>query len=217
MAYLWLSLAVAAKLWPLILFPALTGWKPGRIFRASAILLAVAVLSSMPFGPAVFGNRDFTSGFLGGWRNNDSLFGVVLALSHNIYRAKYLTFGVVAIAAIAISLTRWTLERKFLATITALLAFASNVHPWYLTWLLPMLSVEPVTALFLWISLVPLFYEPVIGWVELHRWTPVGGMRWWVYGAVAVQWVVSRLPLIANQNASQQSVHPAIRRPEQSP
>jgi hypothetical protein len=191
MAYLWLSLAVAAKFWPLILFPSFTGWKPDRVLRAIAILFAVAFFAALPFGSAVFENRDFTSGFLGGWRNNDSLFGIVLALAKDVYRAKYLTYALVAASAILISLTRWTLEQKLLATVTSLLAFSSNVHPWYLTWLLPMLTVEPVAALLLLISLVPLFYEPVIGWVELHQWTPVGRMRWLVYGAVLFQFAVT--------------------------
>jgi alpha-1,6-mannosyltransferase len=193
MAYLWLSLAAAAKLWPVILFPAFTGWRSRQAVIALAILSAVAVITSLPFGQAIVSNRDFTSGFLGGWRNNDSLFGLILNAVHDPYRAKHITFALVAASALAFSLTRWTLERKVLATVSALLLFSSNVHPWYATWLLPPLVVECVPAALLFISLVPVFYESVPAWITLHEWNGVSWLRWPVYGGVLVAWLAGIL------------------------
>ncbi len=202
-AYLWLALAAAAKIWPLILFPALTGWKPRRMLTAGACLATVALATSLPFGMAVLSNRDFTSGFLGGWRNNDSLFGVILALSGDPYRAKYIAFALTAVAALVISATHLTLERKMLATVAAMLLVSSNVHPWYASWLLPMLVLEPVPAGLLFLCLVPVFYEAVIGWALLREWNGLSWLRWPVYGGVAVAgvvsvWVQKKLLLIKN-------------------
>jgi len=124
------------------------------------------------------------SGFLGGWRNNDSLHGLLLWMTGDVYRAKYLAFGVVAAAAIAVSLLKWPLEKASLAVIAIMLIVSSNVHPWYLTWLLPMLAFYPVPALLLWTALVPLAYHVLIRWLELGEWQGSTPLRWWIYGPV---------------------------------
>jgi len=181
-----LSLAAAAKVWPLLLFPAFTGWKPRRIVQGVVILSGVAACVVIPYGWSVFDNRDFTSGFVGGWRNNDSLFGLVLALVGDPRFAKRTTFVAIGILSIVISLLRWPLERKALATVGALLAFSSNVHPWYATWLLPMVVIDPIPAALLFVSLVPLFYESVIGWTINREWIGVSWLRWPVYAGVLI-------------------------------
>lgn len=191
-AYLLLSCAAGAKLWPAALFPAFTEWKPRQVLLAACILAAVITGLAMPFGGPVISNLDFTSGFLGGWRNNDSVFGVVLRLARDPYRAKRIVYALTAAAVLGISLTRWPLERKALWTICSILLFSSNVHPWYLSWLLPLLAVEPAPALLLFVSVVPVFYEAVIGWTELGVWNGVSGLRWWVYGGVALTFLISR-------------------------
>jgi hypothetical protein len=200
-AYFWLSFAAAAKIWPLALFPSITGWRARPVATAAAVLAGVAAAVSLPFGWAIFANRDFASGFLGGWRNNDSIFGLVLSLVGDPYRAKHITFALTAAAAIAISALRWPLERKLLAVTAAVLAFSSNVHPWYLTWMLPMLTAEPFLPLLVGICVVPVFYEPVIAWTLLHEWQGVHQTRWLVYGAVGllgILWLIRRRSLSSN-------------------
>ena len=192
-AAVFLSVAAALKIWPLLLFPALTGWRPRRLAVGAGTLVALALVTVAPFGSAVFDNRDFTSGFLGGWRNNDSLFGMVLALVSDPYLAKYITFALVAAAAIAVSLTPWQLERKALATVAAMLACSSNVHPWYAAWLLPMMVIVPAPAGLLFVSAVPVFYEVLIGWNLLGEWNGVSWLRWPVYGGVVIVLLASRL------------------------
>lgn len=193
MAYLWLSLAAAAKIWPILLFPAFIRWRWRQILVALVILGAVGALAILPFGLDAFSNRNFASGFLGGWRNNDSVFGIVLALVKDPYRAKHITFAMVAITAVVISFTRMTLERKAMATAAALLLFSSNVHPWYATWLLPALVVDTVPAALLFVSLVPVFYESVITWKIAHVWNGLSWLRWPVYAGVMLTLLVSSL------------------------
>lgn len=81
---------------------------------------------------------------------------------------------------------------KALTAIAALLAFSSNVHPWYATWLTPMLVVEPMPAALLFVSVVPVFYESVIGWTILHQWNGLSWLRWPVYVGTALTWFVGR-------------------------
>jgi len=181
-----LSLAAAAKFWPLVLFPAFIGWKGWRPRRWQQwlVLLPIAALLAWPYRSDVTENIRFMSGFLGGWRNNDSLHGLLLWMTGDVYRAKYLAFGVVAAAAIAVSLLKWPLEKASLAVIAIMLIVSSNVHPWYLTWLLPMLAFYPVPALLLWTALVPLAYHVLIRWLELGEWQGSTPLRWWIYGPV---------------------------------
>ena len=202
-AALLLSIAAAAKTWPLLLFPALTEWRWQRVWRAGVTLLGVGAVAIAPFGLAAFSNRDFASGFLGGWRNNDSLFGLILALAGDVYRAKYITFGLVALSAVVASLvveerhdgagSHAALESKAFITVAAMLAFSSNVHPWYATWLLPMMVVVPAPAALLFVSVVPVFYEVLIAWTLLGEWNGVSWLRWPVYAGVAIVLVASRL------------------------
>ena len=47
---------------------------------------------AIPYLTDVTENAQFMSGFVGGWRNNDSFFGLLLYLTGDLYRAKYLAF-----------------------------------------------------------------------------------------------------------------------------
>jgi hypothetical protein len=121
------------------------------------------------------------SGFVGGWRNNDSLFGFILWVARDQYRAKYTAFALIAAAAVWIAVRQPNLARACLWTIVALLFIASNCHPWYLTWFLPLLAVELSAGLLLWTALVPLSYSVWPGWVATGIWEGVTPFRWFIY------------------------------------
>jgi hypothetical protein len=72
-----------------------------------------------------------------------------------------------------------------------MLAVSANVHPWYLSWLLPFLVRQPVPGLLLWMALMPLAYESVIWWHMLGQWTQSPEVRWWIYLPVATMLAVS--------------------------
>ena len=67
-------------------------------------------------------NAQFMSGFVGGWRNNDSLFGAILYLMGDLYRAKYLTFALIGAVALWLAIREWPLERIALWTIVVAVA-----------------------------------------------------------------------------------------------
>lgn len=193
-----LSLAAAAKIWPLLLFPIFIGWKSWRPqrWRQWSVLLPIAGLLALPYWSDVTENVRFMSGFLGGWRNNDSLFGLLLWLTGDIYRAKYLAFAIVISMSLFAAFRGWPLEKAVLTAVVAMLMFSANCHPWYLAWFLPLLAFLPVPALLLWTALMPLAYHVVIRWVELHEWRGSTGMRWLiyvpVYGLLVGRWLLKR-------------------------
>ena len=181
-----LGLAVATKIWPVLLFPLFIGWKRNRPLRYWQWLAAVAIfgLLFLPYWTNVGENLRFMSGFMGGWRNNDSLYGILLRLTGDLYHAKYTAFAIVAITVAILTLRQLPLERAALWAIAIMLMVSANCHPWYLTWLLPLLVLLPVPALLLWTALAPLAYSAVISWVTLGEWQGSNTFRWYEYAPV---------------------------------
>lgn len=179
-----LSLAVAAKIWPILLFPAFIlspgGGKP-RWYQW-LILFPILGLFAMPYLDNVTENAQFLSGFVGGWRNNDSLFGAILWYSGgDLYQAKYTAAGLITAIVIGIALFARTLEKAALWSITAVLLISANCHPWYLTWFAPLLVFYPATPLLLWSALMPLSYSVLIRWLNLGEWDGSTPLRWFIY------------------------------------
>ena len=175
------SLAVYTKYWPILLIPYFDT-RRGLVAVLAGAALFIPYLGDLA---KLEQNARYLSGFVGGWRNNDSLYGLLLALTGDAHHAKYLAFALIAVAWILIARLTWPLERKCLALIIALLLLSANVHPWYLTWMLPFLTRQPFLPAMVWIVLAPLFYAPLFDWWWLHHWDGVRDSRWLVYGGVA--------------------------------
>lgn len=185
-AFTALSLAACAKIWPLVLFPIFIGWRGWRPCRwyQWTVLAPIAVVLALPYWSDVSENADFMTGFMGGWRNNDSLYGLLLWITGDQYPAKHTAMGIVVTVALLVTLLRWSRERASLTVVVVMLLVSSNCHPWYLTWILPLLAFHPVSGLLLWTVLAPLAYRVVIDWALLGRWEGSTPWRWWIYGPV---------------------------------
>jgi len=186
LAFALLGVAIAAKVWPLALVPLFLGWGPRGPLRSrqSLIMLPVVGLFLAPYGTGLIRNIPFLSGFLGGWRNNDSLYGVLLWLWGGQYAAKYSAFAIVAAAAAWVTVRKWSLTRGSLAVIVTMLLVSANCHPWYLSWMLVLLPLHPSLWLLLWEALVPLAYQVLPAWEILGEWDGSAPLRWLVYGPV---------------------------------
>jgi hypothetical protein len=210
-AFAALSLAVAAKLWPILLFPIFAGWRRNRPRRWYQCWVALPILGLflLPYWTNVTENMQFASGFMGGWRNNDSLFEIIFWLAKDIYRAKYAAFAIVAITVLILTLRQIPLDRACLTAIAVMLMISANCHPWYLTWLLPLLVLFPVPALLLWTALAPLAYAGVISWVILGVWRTPDEFRWLeyvpVYSMLIGSWLVSQM--ISRRRSPRSSAH----------
>ena len=201
LAYGCLGIAAAAKLWPVILIPlfithSLRAPSPtirdplpsrdrkGAVLQLAAglaLFTAIPIACFLPYRGNIVENLRFMSGFVGGWRNNDLLFGLLLRITSDPDRVKYLSFAILATLVLAIAWMRWPIERSVILTIVALLMVASNCHPWYLAWFLPLLVVEPWSPLLLWTALMPLTYVVLLDWVALGVWNGSTSIRWYVY------------------------------------
>lgn len=179
-AFLSLTLGAAAKFWPLLLFPAflLRARRMRPLFPALALALALAAAY---WSPATE-NARFLSGFIGGWRNNDSLFGLLLWAAGGVEsRAKLAAFACIGLSTAYAAFAVRGLERSAAVTILATLVFSSNSHPWYLTWLVPLLPFLPLPGLLLWTALVPIAYHVLIDWITRGVWIHEGPLRYLIY------------------------------------
>jgi hypothetical protein len=184
-----LSLGVAAKFWPLLLFPSTLERSPRRVLAALLVIPILAVCF-LPFVADLTRTAQFMTGFVGGWRNNDAIYGATLWLAHeDVYLAKYLTFLWIAALVAFIWWRRMPLYEAWLATLAGTLLLTSNIHPWYLTWFVPLLAFRPVPALLLWQALVPLAYQVRIDYELLGQWNGVVPERWLIHGPV-LAWIV---------------------------
>jgi hypothetical protein len=182
-AFAALSLAACAKIWPLVLFPVFVGrrgWRPARWWQW-VVIVPVTALLSWSYWSDVEENVRFLSGFVGGWRNNDSLFGLLLWATGDPFRAKTVAFALMAVAVLFVWWKRWPLEKASLLVISVMLLVSANCHPWYLSWIVPLLAVVPVPAFLLWIALMPLAYRVVIAWALLGQWDGSTPWRWLIY------------------------------------
>jgi alpha-1,6-mannosyltransferase len=202
-AFTALAFAAVSKIWPAILFPIFIAWRPRRSLW-SLIALPILGLATLPYltstvrWSGIDENFRYMSGFLGGWRNNDSLFGILLwAAGNDFYLAKKFAFAIVCITVAAVIALRWPPERSTLTVIAVLLMVSANCHAWYLTWMLPMLVVYPVPPLLLWTTLAPVAHTAVIRWIEAGEWNGSTTARYYeyvpVYLALAIWLLALRL------------------------
>jgi alpha-1,6-mannosyltransferase len=174
-AFAALAVATMAKFWPAMLFPFFALRREGGrwrfYWRESLTALAVAAALAAPYGPSVAEAGELLRGFVGGWRNNDSLFGLVLrAADGDFERATRIVSLGLAVALAGLWVLRPALSRAALWAPVALLLLAANCFPWYLVWFLPLLAVHPNAALLLWTSTAVLAYHVLIPYRILGEW-----------------------------------------------
>ncbi len=185
----WLGLSALAKLFPLALLP-LFGRRVRPWFLAIPVLLVVA--GYLPYVPADGSLLTSPRAYAERWRSNESLFAVMeegiastglpsaakrWADAHGVdslYAQPHMlargAAGVVALSVL-LFLTAWLsrpgrmLERAiFLFTGTVLL-LGPVMHPWYLLWILPWLTLFPSPAWIALSGLIPLSYTGA-GWAR---------------------------------------------------
>jgi alpha-1,6-mannosyltransferase len=182
-----LGFAAAAKWWPLMLLPALA-----RSWKDWAWALVIPGVLMIPYLPGLtLENARHASGFVGGWRNNDFLFSTILHLAGDQYPAKYTAFAIAGAVALAMGYAPWPRPARALVAITALLAVSANVHPWYLTWIVPLLVWTPSAPHWLWVALMPLAYETAICWNVLGEWSQSPEIRPLIYLPLMAMTLVS--------------------------
>jgi hypothetical protein len=170
-----LAAATMAKFWPVILFPFFALQRvDGRWqlrWKAALAAAPVAFALSLPYWGAVSNVTELLEGFVGGWRNNDSLYGWIYERANwDFDRGTVWVSRVLAVALAALWALQLRLERAALWAAVILLFLSANCFPWYLSWFLPLLALCPNVGLLLWTSTVVLAYHVLIPYTTLGEW-----------------------------------------------
>ncbi len=171
-----LVVATLCKFWPVVLAPYLLLTRDGRRWRVEwtglATAAGVGLVLCLPYWTSVASVRDVLAGLMGGWRNNDSLFALLVHLTGgDLQSAASLAKWALVITVGSLRFLRMPPLAGELAAICALLLLSANCFPWYLTWMLPLLAVHPIPALLLWTALVPLAYHVVPAYEATGSWS----------------------------------------------
>lgn len=195
LAFAALTLATTAKFWPVILFPFLlfdrgaNGWKPR--WKPALISIPVGLAVTLPYLRDISNVSDLLKGFVGGWRNNDSLYALIYEYTNQDFdRGTEIVTWLLALGLVAIFSLRLERTRAAIAAIAVLLFLSANCFPWYLGWFLPLLALRSNSALLLWTGLVPLAYNVLIPYGVLGDWQELEGYRaleyWPVFGMLVL-------------------------------
>ncbi len=209
-----LALAAGCKVWPVLLLPSLMRPLAAHWRQALAPLLIFGTIASLLAAPVLWAGFSQDSGFVAysqSWQRNDALFGFIAWLTARLLDALSLTSldaGRIArfvvalvIVGVAVGINRNDIEepaetaRRFLFVAALLFLLSPTQYPWYYSWLLPFLVIQPSMPLLLMTALLPLYYlrfafedfdfaataERVFAWIQFG---PVLGMLAW-------QWLVA--------------------------
>ncbi len=188
-AFAALTSAALAKFWPAMLFPFLLLERAdGRWtlrWRPALVALPIAALVCLPYLAGIGAVQEMLEGFVGGWRNNDSLYGWIYEWADKDFdRGTAIVMRLLLGGLAAIWALQLERSKAALAAITLLLLLSANCFPWYLSWFLPFLALYPAAGLLLWTALVALAYNILIPYGALGEWLPLDGFRALEYAPV---------------------------------
>ncbi|MDJ0765764.1 MAG: hypothetical protein QNJ97_22460 [Myxococcota bacterium] len=152
-----LSLAMAAKLFPVLLFPIFAArlWQGDRrkLFVGSAVAIVIATAAYLPFLAA--GERIFsgTSAFAGSWEMNAGPFALIqwIAGTLSLEQARLIARSVSILAMVGIVLfaahraanTRLGYIQAAVTVMGGAFLLSPVQNPWYLAWALPFVCLVP--------------------------------------------------------------------------
>ena len=176
-----LAVATMCKFWPAVLSPFLLVTRDERRWRVewTGVLAsaAVGIVLCLPYWNSIVSVGYVLAGLMGGWRNNDSLFALLVHLAGGeLTPAALAAMSALVITVGSLRFLRLPPVAGELAAVCALLLLSANCFPWYLTWMLPLLAVHPMPALLLWTALVPLAYHVVPAYEATGTWHYVSAL-----------------------------------------
>jgi hypothetical protein len=150
-------------------------WWGGPLFAAAAFLFTLPYVgagSGLLRGLITYAER---------WRNNASLYDVLLAATAQDVVATGIALGIVGGMAVRFAWLKTEPLRASFLLLAAVLLVSPSVFPWYVTWLVPFLCFFPDPALVLWTVTVLLSYHVLIDFTALGQWHYTTWLVWFEY------------------------------------
>lgn len=192
-----LSLAVGAKLWPVLWLPLLLGqgvnrWKSRAAFTAAFVLPAAVLI-----WPVVNGHFDNNSGFRAYaryWQMNDSAYLLIHELANLVSHEHAWQIARLVAGGLVLLVMGWCLRyhkdrpaserlvNSLTAVTLALFLLSPTQFPWYFLWVLPLMVFVPLWSVLWFTVTLPLYYLRFT--MDAH------GQSWWYdYGVIWIEFV----------------------------
>ena len=205
------AVAAGAKVWPVLLLPALWRKSVGRPGVVLATGAAFAAATALIYWPVLAAQLDGSSGFVAfgtQWQRISASFSAIVWLVSQLPQtlvdagllaralAAGLVAGIVLYSNRAAPRDGDALAHRFVIAAAALLLLSPVQLPWYYLWLLPLLCLHPNPALLLISATSPVYYAFFAltarnvdeTWLEALVWA----MWLPVWAALAAQWWLKR-------------------------
>lgn len=177
-----LALSTLSKLFTAFLWAvALPRWIERGRWRELLWPALCAVAVFWPYRAGLLNVMPGVSIYAGNWRNNESLFAVLYALTGSQMGSSAAYGATVAGVAGFLAGRGFPPLRAAFFILGTVLLFSANVFPWYLTWILPLLAIFPNPAWLLFTVLVFLSYNVLIGYGTLGVWEYNPTLAWLEY------------------------------------
>jgi len=185
-----LGVGTATKLLPLVLFAPLIIALP---FRSCVRLLSGGVLSLVSCYGAALAAGLKPIGILGEfftkWEFGSPIYELLKTSTAISNPSPILLILAIVAGASALWRSRTDVVAGMIAMLAIPLLLSPVVFPWYLLVLVPFLALQPNAFLLIWISVVPLSYEVLNGFIETEVWQPASWPLWciasgWIIGTV---------------------------------
>ena len=188
-----LGLATGAKVWPVILLPALARVRGASFRRHAVMLLGCVAVSAALAAPLLFGGTGDDSGlgeYSRRWQMNDLIYMLIHWTASQVSpdQAHFWSRGVVILllggwllwlCRTPATTGRQVCERA-LWTIAALFMLSPTQFPWYALWFLPLLAVRPSPGLLILTAMLPMYYLR-------FPMRELGTQAWFDYGLIWIQ------------------------------
>ncbi len=178
MSNLALAAAALSKWFAAVVIPVF--WWRGRWWGLPAFLAAAGALL-LPYREAGWGLGSGFFAYAEKWRNNESLYAILMAATKQESIAAGVGLGVVAGLAVYCAVKRMEPLRASYLLVGAVLLLSPSVFPWYVTWLVPFLCFFPNPGFLLFTATVLLSYHALIGYTAGGRWEYQSWLVWLEY------------------------------------
>lgn len=154
-------------------------WRSG--WRGLLAFLAVGLAAALPYRDAGWNLFGGLLSYAGEWRNNESLYALLLAATGQETVATGVALGVGAGLAVHAAARGTDPLRASYLLVAAVLLLSPSVFPWYVTWLVPFLCFFPNPGFLVFTTTVLLSYHVLIDYTSLGVWRYTPWLVWLEY------------------------------------
>ncbi|MGC8594036.1 MAG: hypothetical protein ACP5MI_00335 [Candidatus Kryptoniota bacterium] len=171
LSYILLGLSICIKPTPLILIPIIFFSERNTIERIKALFIP-GIVCLFFYIPFVFSGSPFQAliQYAENWTFNGIVFNLLNLFINDNQKSRALCALLLAISYFPVLTSKKSITEKIYLSVFLLLIFSPVVHPWYLSWLVAILPLEPELSGIAYVNLVSLTSLTVVTYQLTGLW-----------------------------------------------